>query len=112
VQRAMEIERKRLGEPEQVLGIQIGMMVDGLTDAELQHVYMTGEIPFRVLSQHPARVLEAAVEKVPEAPQLEAPQDNTPCWVADEEEGLPIGITTDADKLEDLPDPPAEGTHQ
>lgn len=65
VHRAMDIERKRLGEPEQVLGIQIGMMLETLTEVELRQIYETGEIPFRILSQHPARVLEASVEDAP-----------------------------------------------
>jgi hypothetical protein len=51
VQKAMDVERKRLGEPEQVLGIQIGLLLDHCEDGELELVMRTGEVPRRLLDQ-------------------------------------------------------------
>jgi hypothetical protein len=47
--KAMEIERLRAGEPEAVLGIQIGMMLERCNDDELEGVIETGTLPARIL---------------------------------------------------------------
>jgi len=51
VQKAMDVERKRMGEPEQVLGIQIGLLLDHCEDGELELIMQTGEVPRRLLDQ-------------------------------------------------------------
>lgn len=51
VQKALDVERKRMGEPEQVLGIQIGLLLDHCEDSELLVVMQTGDIPKRLLDQ-------------------------------------------------------------
>jgi hypothetical protein len=51
VEKAMKIERMRLGEPDKTLGIQIGIMLDRCTDEELESVERTGDLPARILGQ-------------------------------------------------------------
>ena len=55
VQKAIDIERTRIGEPDQVLGIQIGVLLEACSEDELSRVMLTGEIPRRLLDQRPGR---------------------------------------------------------
>ncbi len=72
VEKAMKIERLRAGEPEAVLGIQIGILLERCTDAELEVVEKTGEIPRRILGHKEAikvsteDVIDAEFEKTEE----------------------------------------------
>jgi hypothetical protein len=52
---AIKIEHGRAGEPEAVLGVQIGVLLDGCSDEELVHVKMTGQLPRRLRT----RILDA-----------------------------------------------------
>lgn len=61
VEKAMRIERMRAGEPEAVLGIQIGMMLERCNEEELEYVMRTGAIPARIIGQR-----EAATQAVKE----------------------------------------------
>jgi len=50
VERALSIERKRLGQPEQIVGVQLGMMLESCTDEELEHIMQNKQAPARLTS--------------------------------------------------------------
>jgi hypothetical protein len=84
LEKAMKIEQMQMGKPEQVLGIQIGILLERCNDSELEVVVTTGELPSRILDQR-KRVIEAVSEESKAEQRallsagtedvLEAPQD-------------------------------------
>jgi hypothetical protein len=48
VERALKIAKGNAGEPTQVLGVQIGVMLNGCTPEELDYVTRTGQLPARL----------------------------------------------------------------
>lgn len=51
VERAMKLERMRAGEPEMVMGIVIGQMIERLSDSELLEVIESKAMPSRLVDQ-------------------------------------------------------------
>jgi hypothetical protein len=62
VEKAMKIERMRQGEPEKILGIQIGMLIERCSLEELEATAATGDVPARVLGQR--EVVKTLVSEV------------------------------------------------
>ena len=62
VERAMTIERKRLGQPEQVLGIQIGALLSDVTDEELEWITKNQQMPPRLVSSAMKPALDVTEE--------------------------------------------------
>lgn len=50
VERALRLERVRQGEPERIIGVQIGALLDKCSDDELDYVKRTGRLPSRVVA--------------------------------------------------------------
>lgn len=71
VERAMTIERKRLGQPESVLGIQVGALLNDVSDEELAWIIKHQQMPPRLAAASGATVLEAHAEE-PETGEPEA----------------------------------------
>jgi len=51
IERAMKLERMRMGEPEEVLGITIGMMIERVPLDQLRTVALTGHMPAEFTGQ-------------------------------------------------------------
>lgn len=77
--RAIEIEKMRAGEPEEALGIQIGIMLERCSDDELTYVCQTGSLPTRIVDQRKAIVdaLEASAEVVEAKSNTEVQETQT-----------------------------------
>lgn len=91
VHRAMQIDRLRTGQPETVLGLQVGLMLDGLSDEELVRVRADEKLPARLLGMSARAVVDAtatptvapaAPPAAPEAPLEAAPEAEDPVAVA------------------------------
>ena len=48
MERTIKIEKGRVGEPDKVLGIQIGLLLDGCSDEELEKIMECGQLPTRL----------------------------------------------------------------
>jgi len=48
MERVIKIDKGRAGEPDNVLGIQIGVLLDGCSDDELDHIMKGGALPNRL----------------------------------------------------------------
>jgi hypothetical protein len=56
MERALKIGKGRAGDPEKILGVRIGVMLDGCTDEELDQLLETGVLPARL------RMIDAGVD--------------------------------------------------
>ena len=54
VEKAMKVEQMRASKPEEVLGIEIGILLERCSDDELEAVGSTGHLPARIVSQRKA----------------------------------------------------------
>lgn len=54
VEKAMKVEQMRASKPEEVLGIEIGILLERCTDDELNVVTKSGHLPARIVSQRKA----------------------------------------------------------
>lgn len=71
VEKAMNIERKRLGQPERTIGLEVISALEDCTDAELERFVSNGQMPRRLASAIPdgapeeaSELIEAAYEEV------------------------------------------------
>lgn len=54
VEKAMKVEQMRASKPEEVLGIEIGILLERCTDDELDLIGKSGHLPARIVSQRKA----------------------------------------------------------
>jgi hypothetical protein len=75
-ERAMRIERMRAGEPEQVLGLMLGQLLDRCNQGDLVYVVQTGHMPSHLVDQRRTVMAQigAGGETDAEAAALEAGQ--------------------------------------
>jgi protoporphyrinogen oxidase len=48
MERAVKMEKGRAGEPQNIIGVQIGVLLDGCSDDEIDEVIKTGTLPERI----------------------------------------------------------------
>jgi uncharacterized protein (UPF0147 family) len=65
VEKAMKIEQMQMGRPENILGIEIGILLERCSNEELEAMAGSGELPDRILDQR-RRVVEAVGTSVAE----------------------------------------------
>lgn len=62
LEKAIKIEQMQMGKPEQIMGIQIGVLLERCNNDELEIIISTGALPGRILDQR-KRIIEAVSEE-------------------------------------------------
>lgn len=106
VRQAIEIEHIRAGEPEQTLGIQIGILMERCTDEELEDVISSGRLPGRLVGERLQAVgaLVGSETTAAEATVLGMEEETDPDEASLLAEAAPTAEATPAPAAEDASD--------